>query len=84
MNEYQIIEFKNDNIELSVNVSPFENTIWLSLEQMLVLFGRDKSVISRHIKNIFSKGELDQTSTVAKNATVQFNKVVNKRKCEIY
>ena len=71
MNEYQIIEFKNDNIELSVNVSPLENTIWLSLEQMVVLFGRDKSVISRHIKNIFSKGELDQASTVAKNATVQ-------------
>ena len=71
MNEYQIIEFKNNNIELSVNVSPLENTIWLSLEQMVVLFGRDKSVISRHIKNIFSKGELDQASTVAKNATVQ-------------
>ena len=71
MNEYQIIEFKNENVELSVNVSPLENTIWLSLEQMALLFGRDKSVISRHIKSIFSKGELDQSSTVAKNATVQ-------------
>ena len=71
MNEYQIIEFKNENVELSVNVSPQENTIWLSLEQMALLFGRDKSVISRHIKSIFSKGELDQSSTVAKNATVQ-------------
>ena len=71
MNNYQVIEFKNENVELSVNVSPLENTIWMSLEQMVLLFGRDKSVISRHIKGIFSKEELDQPSTVAKNATVQ-------------
>lgn len=50
----------------------FENeTVWLSLNQMADLFQRDKSVISRHIKNVFEEGELQATATVAKYATVQ-------------
>ena len=48
-----------------------EDTVWLSLDQMAELFQRDKSTISRHIKNIFQEGELVQSSTVAKFATVQ-------------
>lgn len=46
-------------------------TVWLSLNQMADLFQRDKSVISRHIKNVFEEGELEAASTVAKYATVQ-------------
>ena len=46
-------------------------TVWASLDQLARLFGRDKSVISRHLKNIFSEGELMRSATVAKNATVQ-------------
>ena len=39
----------------------FENeTVWLSLNQISSMFGRDKSVVSRHLKNIYSSGELDQ------------------------
>ena len=50
----------------------FENeTVWLSLNQMADLFQRDKSVISRHIKNVFEEGELSAGATVAKSATVQ-------------
>ena len=50
----------------------FENeTVWLSLNQISSMFARDKSVVSRHLKNIYSSGELDLNSTVAKNATVQ-------------
>ena len=49
----------------------YEDTVWLSLEQMAELFQRDKSTISRHIKNIFEEGELTQAATVAKFATVQ-------------
>lgn len=48
-----------------------EDTVWLSLEQMSELFQRDKSTISRHIKNIYTEGELRPDSTVAKFATVQ-------------
>jgi prophage maintenance system killer protein/prophage antirepressor-like protein len=46
-------------------------TVWLSLQQIADLFERDKSVISRHLRNIFNDGELIESSTVAKNATVQ-------------
>ena len=50
----------------------FENeTVWLTLEQMAALFGRDKSTISRHIRNVFSEGELSADATVANFATVQ-------------
>lgn len=47
------------------------DTVWLSLGQMSALFQRDKSVISRHIRNIFEEGELPPVATVAKFATVQ-------------
>jgi death-on-curing family protein len=47
------------------------DTFWLNLNQISSLFDRDKSVISRHLSNIYKEGELDQISTVAKNATVQ-------------
>ena len=50
----------------------FDNdTVWLSLDQMSELFQRDKSTISRHIKNVFEEGELDKSSTVANFATVR-------------
>lgn len=44
-------------------------SVWLSLNQMADLFGRDKSVISRHLRNVFKEGELVRTEVVAKNAT---------------
>lgn len=48
----------------------FDNeTVWLSLDQMAELFQRDKSTISRHIKNVFEEGELSKNSVVAKFAT---------------
>ena len=47
------------------------DTAWLSLGQLATLFHRDKSVISRHIKNVFDEGELTPEATVAKSATVQ-------------
>ena len=46
-------------------------TVWLSLGQMTTLFQRDKSVISRHIRNIYAEAELNSEGTVAKFATVQ-------------
>ena len=46
-----------------------EDTVWLSLDQMAELFQRDKSTISKHIKNIFAEGELQRNSVVANFAT---------------
>lgn len=57
--------------ELDLKVSVDEETIWLTQKQLCELFDRDKSVISRHIRNIFKENELDKLSTVAKNATAQ-------------
>jgi hypothetical protein len=55
----------------TVEVTLENESIWLTLNQMASLFGRDKSVISRHLKNVYSDRELEWSSTVAKNATVQ-------------
>ena len=70
MSDFEIIKFKNENVELSVNVSPSEDTVWLTKEQMSVLFGRDRSVISKHINNILKERELED-STCAFFAQVQ-------------
>lgn len=72
MKNLEIVKFNNGDFELDVSVSPSEDTVWLSLKELCTLYGRDKSVISRHINNIFKEKELDRGSTVAKNATVQF------------
>jgi len=66
-NKIQIFQSIDGQIELSVSLE--QETVWLSLDQMVVLFGRDKSVISRHISTIFKEGELLRGSVVAKNAT---------------
>ena len=47
-----------------------DESMWLTQEQMAELFQRDKSVITRHINNIYAEGELEQKSTSAKNAFV--------------
>ncbi len=64
-----IVNFRNGELELEVSVSEDRNTVWLSLDQMAELFSRDKSTISRHIRNLFNEGELDKNSVVAKIAT---------------
>lgn len=55
----------------SLEVRLEENTVWLSLNQIADLFGRDRSVISRHLRNIFKEKELSRQSTVAFFASVQ-------------
>jgi len=62
----QVILYKN-NLEVRLE----HDTVWLSLNQLVDLFERDKSVISRHLLNIFKSKELDKASTVAYFATVQ-------------
>jgi prophage maintenance system killer protein/prophage antirepressor-like protein len=57
--------------EARVEVRVERESVWLSLQQLAELFGRDKSVISRHLKAIFASGELERGATAARNATVQ-------------
>ncbi len=65
----EIIIYETDDGLTKLDVKLENETVWLSLNQMATLFDRDKSTISRHIKNIFDEGELDADSVVAKNAT---------------
>lgn len=67
----EIIIYNTEDGLTKIEVTLENETVWLSLNQMAELFQRDKSVISRHIKNIFETNELSPISTVAKNATVQ-------------
>lgn len=69
MNESNIIMYTTEDGLTKIEVTFDEDTVWLSLDQMAELFQRDKSTISRHIKNIFSEGELDRYSVVANFAT---------------
>lgn len=68
-NNSSIIIYTTEDGLTSIDATFQDETIWLSLDQMASLFERNKSTISRHIKNIFEEGELDKTSVVAKYAT---------------
>lgn len=63
------IIFKTEDNKVEVDVRFQDETVWLTLDQMSTLFDRDKSTISRHIKNIFDEGELSKSSVVANFAT---------------
>ncbi len=67
----EIILYQTEDGHSVIDVCLKDETVWLTLNQMAELFGRDKSVISRHLRNIYKSGELERDATVAKNATVQ-------------
>ncbi len=66
-----IVIYKARGSKTAIEVTLQQETVWLNLNQITELFQRDKSVISRHIHNIFKEGELGKRSTVANFATVQ-------------
>ncbi len=65
----QILLYQTPDGETRIEVTLQNETVWLSLDQMAELFQRNKSTISRHIKNVFEEGELNRELVVAKNAT---------------
>ena len=67
MNEISIYETPNGTIEVRLE----RETVWLSQEQMATVFDVQKAAISKHLKNIFTSGELERGSTVSKMETVQ-------------
>lgn len=79
-NQSQIELYQTEDGTSEVEVRFNQDSAWLSIQQMSDLFGRDKSVISRNLKNIFESGELAKDATVAKNATVQIEgkRIVNR------
>ncbi|MFA5534008.1 MAG: hypothetical protein WDA19_05915, partial [Mariniphaga sp.] len=71
MNTSSIEIYKLEEGRTEISVMLDGETVWLSLNQMKDLFQRDKSVISRHINNIYKEGELKKETTIANFATVQ-------------
>lgn len=69
LNHNNFLLYTNENGEVKVDVLLKDETIWLTINEMAALFGIDKSGISRHIKNIFETGELQEELVVAKIAT---------------
>ncbi len=81
----KIIIYQSKTGKIEFRGDPEKDTVWGSLNQIADLFGRDKSVISRHIKNIYKTKELRKEPTVAKIATVQIEgKRKTKREIEYY
>lgn len=70
-NNDNMLIYQSEDGKIKIDVKFEKETVWLSLDQMAALFGRDKSTISRHIKNVFEEGELPIEATVANFATVQ-------------
>lgn len=56
----KIIKFNNGNLELDVTVVPDKDTVWLSANQMALLFDRDEKTIRKHINNIFKDREVEK------------------------
>lgn len=68
-NKTELIIYQTEDGQTKIDVHMENETVWLSLDQMAELFQRDKSTISRHIKNIFDEGELTREAVVANFAT---------------
>ena len=65
-NKYALVKFIDNDLELDITISPEEENIWLSKNQIAELFDRDRSVIFKHIKKIFDDYERDEKSNVQK------------------
>ena len=72
-----IVVFKDNEIELNVNLSTEENTVWLSANQMAVLFDKDEKTIRKHINNVFKDNELDENNNTQKMRVVGVKQLVS-------
>jgi prophage maintenance system killer protein len=64
----EVVVYQSPDGEVRVDVQMAEDSVWLTLDQMAEVFGRDRSVIGKHLRNIFASGELERHSVRAKNA----------------
>lgn len=71
MQDTEIVLFESADHEVTAPIMVNADTVWLSKDQMASLFGRDRSVITRHISNIYKEGEVEREATCAKFAQVQ-------------
>lgn len=67
-NKYEVVKFVDNDFELDVKADINNETVWLTQEEMALLFNVDRTRIVRHISNIYLEGELSKDSTCAENA----------------
>ena len=67
-NRGEVIIYRAEDNTVQLDVRMEQETVWLTASQMAVLFGRDRTVIGRHIRSIFKEGELDESLVCAKFA----------------
>lgn len=81
----QIVIYQSEDGRTQLDVKLEGETVWLSQAQMSELFGKDRTVIGRHIRNIFKEGELDEKVVCAKNAhTTQHGAIADKKQTQEY
>lgn len=73
----EIVVFKDNEIELNVNLSTEENTVWLNANQMALLFDKDEKTIRKHINNVFRDKELDENNNTQKMRVVGVKQLVS-------
>lgn len=73
MNELQFLIYSTPQEDIKVNVIIKDETLWLTQKAMSELFGVQIPAVSKHIKNIFSEGELSENTTISKMETVVKN-----------
>lgn len=73
----EVVIFKDNEIELNVNISTEENTVWLTANQMALLFDKDEKTIRKHINNVFRDKELDKNNNTQKMRVLGVKQLVN-------
>ncbi|MEO2189511.1 RhuM family protein [[Clostridium] innocuum] len=68
--DLSVIVFHDGEIQIDVSVSPEENTVWLSANQIAELFGRDEKTVRKHINNVFREKEVDKDNNTQKMRVV--------------
>ena len=72
MNTGEILIYQSKQGDIKLDVRLEDETVWLTQDQMAVLFGKAKSTINEHIKNIFSEGELEESTSLKKFGISEF------------
>ena len=75
--KFNLIKFEDGEVVLDVKISPNEDTLWLTQEQIALLFGKAKSTINEHIRNIL-KNELDETQVMRKFGKTELSNITTK------
>jgi hypothetical protein len=72
MNQGELLMYQNQDGNITIDVRLEEETVWLTQDQMAQLFGKAKSTINEHIKNIYEENELEETATMKKFGISEF------------